>query len=236
MTRIAGGGLSRNPFGATAAHAQEARAAESLQQQVEEELFGKKRKKPPLVDDDSVEMQGLLARLSAWKDKLARFAGDRGSDYRLLLCEGTIAMIDGDGGILLGRRFLLSHREDTPLLVGVLAHEIGHRPARWNSLKSESPRTKAELQELCRLEETRADHFAGRALAAFGLSPSSLCAFLLALEDPKAQGSHDYFPAPLRVEVISEGHADGQRKSNARRSLFPELDRHTNPRNDLGSG
>ncbi|MDP2343828.1 MAG: hypothetical protein Q8O67_22910 [Deltaproteobacteria bacterium] len=236
MTRIAGGGLSRNPFGATAAHTKEARPAETLGQQVEEELFGKKRKRPTLVDDDSVEMQGLLARLSAWKDKLARFAGDREADYRLQLCEGTIAMIDAGGDILLGRKFLLAHRDDTPLLVGVIAHEIGHRPARWSSLKAEQPRTRVELQELCRLEETRADHFAGRALAAFGLSPSSLCTFLLALEDPKAQGSHDYFPAPLRVEVIVEGHADGQRKGNARKSLFPELDRHTNPRNDLGSG
>jgi hypothetical protein len=118
VTRIAGGGLSRNPFGATAAHTREARPAETLQQQVEEELFGKKRKRPPLVDDDSVEMQGLLARLGAWKDRLARFAGDREADYRLQLCEGTIAMIDAGGDALLGRTFLLAHKDDTALLVG----------------------------------------------------------------------------------------------------------------------
>ena len=72
MTRIHGGGLSRNPFG----HVEAARAhtTESLQQQVEQELFGGKRPKP--IERDSQAAQEQLALLSAWVKKLARFAGD----------------------------------------------------------------------------------------------------------------------------------------------------------------
>jgi hypothetical protein len=231
MTRINGGGLSRNPFG----HVEAARAhtTESLQQQVEQELFGGKRPKP--IERDSQAAQEQLALLSAWVKKLARFAGDDDDDYRVRFARDTIAMIDAQGVIFVGVDFLDRHGDDTALVVGVLAHEVGHRPKRWAEYKAERPRTPADLQALCRLEETRADHFAGRALGAFGLDVVPLCRFLLALEDPKAQGQHTYFPAKLRVEVIEEGCGDARRQDALRRSMFPELAR-LSAKHDLGMG
>lgn len=152
MTRVAGGGLSRNPFG----HVEARRAAEpgSLQQQVEQELFGGKRK-PQVVDDESRKGEERLALLGAWVKKLARFAGDDEGDYRVRFAKDTIAMIDQQGVIYVGTGFLDAHEHDPAVVVGVLAHEVGHRPKRWRSYRAEQPRTKEELQALCRLEETR---------------------------------------------------------------------------------
>lgn len=219
MTRISGGGLGRNPFG----HVEAKRAAktETLQQQVEGELFGKKKPQP--VDDDSALAEARLAKLSAWVKKLARLADDDEDDYSVRFAKDTIAMIDQRGVIYVGVSFLDEHEDNTALVVGVLAHEVGHRPKRWSSYKSERATSKEDLAKLCRLEETRADYFAGRALAAFALDVDPVCRFLIALSDPKAKGAHDYFPAPLRTEVIREGFADGRRQDAQKRSMFPEL-------------
>lgn len=238
MTRISGGGLGRNPFGHV--EAQRAQKTETLQEQVESELFGKKKPRP--VDDDSAAGEARLARLSAWVKKLARLADDEEDDYSVRFAKDTIAMIDQKGVIYVGVPFLDAHAGftdnvagDTAVVVGVLAHEVGHRPRRWASYKAERPTEKSELEKLCRLEETRADYFAGRALAAFSLDVDPVCRFLLALSDPKAKGAHEYFPAPLRVEVIKEGHADGRRKDAQTRSMFPELAKR-HGKHDLGSG
>ena len=240
MTRISGGGLGRNPFGNI--DAQRTAKTETLQEQVESELFGKKKPKP--VDDDSAEGEARLAVLGAWVKKLARLAdeGRDEGDYSVRFAADTIAMIDQRGVIYVGVPFLDAHAGftardsvDAALVVGVLAHEVGHRPKRWASYKGERPTEKAELEKLCRLEETRADYFAGRALAAFDLDVDPVCRFLLALSDPKARGAHDYFPAHLRVEVIKEGNADGRRKDAQQRSMFPELAKRAG-KHDLGSG
>ena len=241
MTRISGGGLGRNPFGHV--EAKRAPQTESLQKQVEGELFGKK--KPVVVDDDSAEAEARLATLSAWVKKLARVAqqsaGDDVDDYSVRFAKDTIAMIDQRGVIYVGVSFLDAHPDfaaggkDASLVVGVLAHEVGHRPKRWAAYKAERPTSKEDLEKLCRLEETRADYFCGRALAAFGLDVEPVCRFLLALTDPKAKGAHEYFPAPMRVDVIKEGHADGRRKDAQTRALFPELAKRQG-KHDLGSG
>lgn len=229
MTRIGGGGLSRNPFGQV--QASRAKATESLQQQVEQELLG--GRKPKVVDDDSREAEERLAFLVAWVKKLARFAGDEEGDYRVCFARDTIAMIDQQGLIYVGVDFLRG--ADDALVVGVLAHEVGHRPKRWARYRAEGPRTKEELHKLCRLEETRADHFAGRALGAFGLDAAPLCRLLLSLEDPRRSGQHTYFPAKLRVEVIEEGFADERRQHALKSSMFPELAR-LSAKHDLGIG
>lgn len=228
MTRVNGGGVAtRNPFGPT--FAGKAKGAEDLGQQVQQELFGKK--KPKELDEDA-DTAAQMARLHAYKGKLARLAGDEDTDYSLTLAEGTIAMIDANGKIFVGRRFLLDHMDNVDLLVGVLAHEIGHRPKRWAEYKTQ-PQSRAELHELCRLEETYADFFAGRALAELGMNPEPICAFLEALED----GPHpEYFPAVVRGNVIREGFTDGKRKADTRKKMFPELAKRMSPKLDLGTG
>lgn len=230
MTRIGGTGISgKNPYGPTWTTG--AKQAESLGQQVQDELFGKK--KPREIDPDDATVVAQLARLRAWQKKLARLAGDDEDDYTLVLAEGTIAMIDARGKVYVGKRFLLAFASVLDVQVGVLAHEIGHRPKRWAEYKSAAPRSKEELERLCRTEETYADYFAGRALAELGLQVEPLCRFLTDI----AELPHpEYFAAPLRVEVIKEGYADGRRKHELRKKMFPELARRVSAKADLGRG
>lgn len=230
MTRIVGGGVAaRNPFGPD--WAKGTTEAKSLGQQVQNELFG--RKKPRVLDPDDADVAAQMARLHAYRKKLARLAGDEPEDYDLVLASGTIAMIDGQGRIYVGKRFLLENAERVDVLVGVVAHEIGHRPKRWAEYRGETPRTKAELEKLCRLEETYADYFAGRALAELGLKAEPLCTFLSEVQD---QPHPEYFSAKLRADVIREGFTDGARKASTRKKMFPELAKRISAKNDLGTG
>lgn len=230
MTRVGGTGISsKNPYGPTWTTG--AKQAESLGQQVQDELFGKK--KPRELDTDDAQLTAQLARLRAFEKKLARLAGDDEDDYALALAEGTIAMIDARGKIYVGKRFLLTNASALDVQVGVLAHEIGHRPKRWAEYRGAAPRTKEELERLCRTEETYADYFAGRALAELGLRVEPLCAFLAAVQE---RPHPEYFSAALRAEVIKDGFADGRRKHELRKKMFPELAKRVSARNDLGNG
>jgi hypothetical protein len=186
-----------------------------------------------VLDPDDADVAAQMARLHAYRKKLARLAGDDPDDYDLVLAAGTIAMIDEDGAIYVGKRFLLSHAEHVDVLVGVIAHEIGHRPKRWAEYRGETPRTQAELEKLCRLEETYADYFAGRALAELGLKVDPLCAFL---DDVQDQPHPEYFSAKLRAEVLREGFSDGRRKADTRKKMFPELAKRVSAKHDLGTG
>jgi len=240
MTRISGGGLLRNPYSAPLGQVEAKRATqtETLQQQVEGELF--KKKKPRVVDDDSAEAEARLAKLQAWVKKLARFAEDDDGDYSVRFAKDTIAMIDQHGVIYVGVDFVAAHDDDSALVVGVLAHEVGHRPKRWAEQKGAQAASKDEMLQMCRLEETRADYFAGRALAAFGLDVEPVCRLLIALDDPATadaaqKRNHEYFPAGTRCEVIREGFADGRRQESQRRSMFPELAKRAG-KLDLGRG
>ena len=146
-------------------------------------------------------------------------------------------MIDAIGEIYVGKQFLLWACKRLPLQVGAIEHEIGHRPKRWDDYRQSQPRTRAELHELCRLEETYADFFAGRALAELGLQVEPVCDFLVELERLDGERPHPaYFAAKLRVEVIREGFVDGRRKADVRKKMFPALAKRVNAKLDLGSG
>jgi hypothetical protein len=227
MTRVAGGGLaSRNPFGVQANGGQ--RSVERLHTQVERELFS--RRMPAVVEDD--DFAAVMGLLTSWKNRLARLAKEPEESFRVRLCDGTMAMIDASGLIVFGRSFLRAHAGNVPLLVGVLAHEIGHRPRRWQHNK-DTAASAAEVQRICRSEETQADWFAGAALAEFGLSAEPMCELLLSLGD--GSGSHQYFPANVRVDVVREAHEAHARKSRVRKEFFPSLDKHA-ARYQIGSG
>ena len=233
MSRVSSGISTRNPFGPNwgKSKAQGTGGSQSVGEQVQSELFGKK--KPRVLDPDDADTAALMARLHSFRKKLARLAGDEEDDYDLTLAEGTIAMIDGEGLIYVGKRFLLDHSEDLDLQVGVLAHEIGHRPKRWQEYKAKIPLSREDKEKLCRLEETRADYFAGKALAELKLRVEPLVAFLKSVQ---TQPHPEYFSAGLRAEVIVEGFGDGKRRATNRKKFFPELARATSANNDLGSG
>lgn len=230
MTRIGGTGISsRNPYGPSWSGG--VQQADNLGQQVQDELFGKK--KPRELNADDAQCSALLARLHAYRKKLARLAGDDEDDYDLVLAESALAMIDARGRIYVGKGFLLAFAEQLDVQVGVLAHEIGHRPKRWAEYRAAAPRSKEELERLCRTEETYADYFCGRALAELGFDVEPVCRFLRAVQE---HPHPEYFSADLRVEAIRDGYADGKRKSELRRKMFPELARRVSARNDLGTG
>lgn len=232
-SRISGGLAARNPFGPSwgSTRAQQSGSTGSVGQQIQNELFGKP--KPKIVDADDANLTAQLARLQAYRKRLARLAGDSEEDYDLTLADGTIAMIDGEGLIYVGRDFVLQHQDQIDVMVGVLAHEIGHRPKRWNEYKQEQVLTREEREQLCRTEETRADYFAGKALAQLGMRCEPLIGFLRAVQ---TQPHPEYFSADLRAEVIREGFQDGRRQARNRKAFFPELERMRGARLDLGEG
>lgn len=228
-TRVPGGGVTRNPFGPSWVGGKE--GAGSVGEQVQDSLFG--RPKPRLLDPDDVECAHLMARLHPFRKRLARLAGDEPDDYALRLVEGTIAAIDKDGQIYVGKTFLLTFAEALDVQVGVLAHEIGHRPRRWAEYHAQAPQSRDELEDLCRLEETRADYFAGYALAQLGRACQPLCDFLAHIQ----QHPHpEYFSAELRARTIQEAYASGRRLEQNVRKFFPELARMTSALGDLGEG
>jgi hypothetical protein len=230
MTRIEGGVSTRlNPNSRQEAVGQSG-AAPEVGAQVQQTLFG--RATPPVLDPARFpELAAILKQLRKYKKKLATMAGDKDEDYELVLAESGIAMIDSQGTIYLGASFLKAFKEKPEVVVGALAHEIGHRPKRWSEYKTERRLSRAELDEICRYEETRADIFAGKALAEMGLPCEPLVAFLGALDE----GPHaEYFPAEVRAEVLRDAHAGRTYRAENRKKLFPDFDRMTAPKGHLG--
>lgn len=210
-----------NPFGPDWSGPVKGTEATSVAEQVEDSLFGKK--KPPLLDeDDFPDAAEVLAKLEKYRRKLVHMIGDPEDEYMLQLADGTIAMIDKNGMIMVGIRFLMKFKDNFPVLVGAIGHEIGHRPRRWAEYKKAKPLNMTELQKLCRYEETRADLFAGRALAELGMSCEPMIRFLKDMEE----GPHpEYFPAKMRADVIRTGYKEQASKVKIRKNLWPELDK-----------
>ncbi|MEW5851390.1 MAG: hypothetical protein AB2A00_21555 [Myxococcota bacterium] len=230
MVRINGSGIStHNPFGPSWARG--AGETKSVGEQIQDTLFGKP--KPKVLDQDDADVAAQMARLHVYRKRLARLAGDNEDDYSLILSEGTIAMIDQHGAIYVGKSFLLDNATRPGVLVGVLAHEIGHRPKRWAAYRQERKLSQEEHDRLCRTEETRADYFSGVALAELGMDCEPLVAFLMKVA---TQPHPEYFSAELRASVIREAHGDGKRKADNRKKFFPEFARMTSAKGDLGTG
>lgn len=221
-----------NPFGPQwVGSSHKSAVIQAVGEQVQDSLFGKK--KPPTLDEEEFpEVKMTLGMLNGYRRKFASIIGDPESDYSLQLADGTIAMIDSHGTIFLGIKFLRQFKDNPEVLVGVLAHEIGHRPQRWNEYKEKQKLKPSELESLCRYEETRADLFAGRALAEVGMNCEPMINFLEVIEE----GPHpEYFPADLRAEIIREGFNEQSNKVLLRQKFWPELERHTSAKNHLGN-
>ena len=228
--RVNGGAIGQNPFGPQWGSKKASESGSSVFSQVEDSLFGRPR--PPLLEPDEEAAQ-LLARLDVYRRKLARLAGDAEDDYRLQLAAQTIASIDMTGCIFVGRSFLIETAHAVALQVGVIAHEVGHRPRRWASYRETQPLSQKDLDDLCRLEETRADYFAGFGLAHLNLACEPLCTYL---HEIQTHPHPEYFVPELRAKTIREGHEVGQRRQSNLQKFFPELARMTSVTHDLGQG
>ena len=232
MSVRVGGGISTqlNPFGQEPQTSSKASQTPEIGRQIKTALFG--RPKPTILDPAQFpQLAAQLRLLRRYKKKLAAMAGDNEEDYDICLAEGSIAMIDESGMIYVGVGFLEACKLRPELLVGVLAHEIGHRPKRWDAYKTKRALTREELEELCRHEETRADIFAGKALAEMEMRCEPLCEFLLKIEGTPHP---EYFPAEVRAEVVRDAHEGREYRTENRKKLFPEYDRMNAPKGHLG--
>ncbi|MBI5478463.1 MAG: hypothetical protein HY906_06380 [Deltaproteobacteria bacterium] len=164
-------------------------------------LFGKKP--PKLVDKRKhPKLKKGLARLEDMKEQVALLLGRQGKDFTLELCEGGNACISRDGQIAFGVDLLGAHQGDDDLLLAILGHELGHQPWTWPG-GDLSKLTRAQLDQLYRDEEARADRFAGRVLAELGATPDAVEKFLLRhAKGFEQKQANDYYPAEVRVEMI----------------------------------
>lgn len=227
-----GGTNLLNPFGPTWLRGKPGADSVTIGQQVQQTLFGKP--KPRVLDASTrPHLQKRLAMLRRFRRKIAHLAGDTEDDYPMLLADGTIASVDGEGNIYLGADFLEQEGDEAGVVVGALAHEIGHRPKRWSQYQTTRELSKDELQAICREEEAKADAFAGTALAELELSPDALIAFLQRIQD---KPHPDYFPAEVRGEIIREAYRSRTFRADLRRKMFPALDRATSAKLHLGDG
>lgn len=232
MSRRIDAGVSTqlNPFGPQWPTAKDAAQVPSVGEQVQQALFA--RAKPLLLDPSQypalVEQMRLLNK---FKKKLAQLAGDDENDYVLALADGAMAQIDEDGVIYMGARLLQQGADKPELLIGVLAHEIGHKPKRWKEYNVRRELSRDDLEALCRHEETRADLFAGKALAEMDLSCEPLVDFLLATQ---ISAHPEYFPADVRASVIRDAHTSRAYARESRKKLFPDYERFHAPKGHLG--
>ncbi len=230
--RIEGGVSTQlNPFGPQWPAGKSAEAP-PIGQQVQQTLFGKPK---PLVLDlaQHPQLADILAVLRRYLRKMARMAGDDEGDYALTLADGVLAMIDANGLIYVGAGFVSAFRNRPEVLVGAIAHEVGHRPKRWSQYQVRRDLTPKEIEYIARHEETRADIFAGKALAELGFDCEPLCELLLRVEDGD-RPHREYFPARDRARIIRDAHAGRAYRAENRRKIFPGFDRMTAPKGDLG--
>ncbi len=136
-------------------------------------------------------------------DQISEIVGRSASDFSLELCEGDNASINRQGQIAVGVELLEAFQGNDDFLVALLGHEIGHKPWSWPN-HDLSSLTKKQLDELYREEEAKADRFAGKVLAELGVSPDAICEFLIERETFEGRTPSDYYPAPMRAEIIRE--------------------------------
>jgi hypothetical protein len=232
MTRITTGGPSFHSLPPRAGTLSPQVQQTEPWQDVQTVLFGAQL--PKVLD---ISQFPQLAEQMRWlkkqKTKLAEFAGDADAEYEIVLAEGRSACIDPEGRIYLGAELVDISDAVPELLIGVLAHEVGHRPKTWKAYPKGQGRQ--ELAQLARDEEAKADRFAGRALAALGCSPAQLCNFLRKVGHFEKQ-PENYYPVETRVQMIIEAHAAEAARTRAAQKLFPHFHRSTNVKDLIHQG
>ncbi len=155
------------------------------------------------------KLKKAFKKLEMMRDQISEVMGIPSETFSLELCEGANASVSRQGEISIGIELLEEHQRDDALLVAILGHEMGHQP--WTWPKGDLGRvSRAQLNAMYREGEARADRFAGKALADLGLAPDAICEFLAAAEKFEAHPPADYYPAPVRAQMIRD--AFGRRR------------------------
>lgn len=163
-----------------------------------------------------------MRKLELARDQISEILGVPSGTFEIDLAEGGNASISRDGRIAFGIELLEQHQDDPDVLVGVLGHEIGHQPWTWPRGNLAGLKT-AQLQQLYRQEEAKADRFAGRVLAELEMDPEPLCRLLLG--DGRFEQGHslEYEPPEVRVRMIREAFQRRRRALEAGRRWNPAL-------------
>jgi hypothetical protein len=167
-------------------------------------LFGKR---PPRRLDARryPSLKRALRKLRFICGEVAELLGMDEDDFPLSLCEGENAAISREGELFVGVDLLQEHERDSDLLLGVVGHEIGHRPWTWPN-GSLARLSRKQRDALYREEEAKADRFSGRVLADLGGNPEAICEFLLEHASFEAKQPSDYYPAETRVKMILDAY------------------------------
>lgn len=222
-TRVGGGGLGHllNPFGPEWPRG--SGAVDSIGSQLQGALFGKS--KPPLLDPAHYPLLwAQLMRLMRDGGRIANMIGEPAASYRAALADSPTAMIDAEGLIYFGAGLLKQYEGCLDVLVGILGHEIGHRPRRWGGLRVSGEPTRQALLELCRQAEDEADTIAGLGLGELQRSPEPLVRFLIENED-RVRPHPEYYPASVRARTIVAAHGSRSFRVRFRKALSPALAR-----------
>lgn len=183
-------------------------------------LFGK-RPARRLDPRKYPHLRKALRKLRAVMEQVSEIAGQPDELFALELCEGANASISRDGRIGVGKDLIEEFPNDDELWVGILGHEIGHAPWDWPQFDL-SKLKKRQRDQLYRDEEAKADRFAGRVLAELGVAPDRVCNFLLAAAAFEAHPPSDYYPAPIRAQMIRDAFRRRTRALDRAQSVLGE--------------
>jgi hypothetical protein len=207
----------------------------NIADKVEQNIFGFPT--PNLVDPAGFpELSELLNILMNYRTKITHFAGEPDNTYCFRLAEGIAAAVNQDCIIFLGVGFLSQYKNSIPLLVGAIAHEIGHQPKKLRKKEKialaalKGQYTIERINAICREEEALADHFAGLALAELELSPEPLIHFLAQNQTPHPR----YLDAEARGEIILAAYQQQSRRGQILRKHFPKYAQSRDSRLYLG--
>lgn len=156
---------------------------------------------------------GLIRRL---KRKLNRLSGE---DYDVVPAEGDNSCIDEEGHVYVGVGFLEQKMNDEAAIAGVLAHEWGHRPNRRPKNLNLDALTWDQVHKLRRMEENKADAFAGEALFMMGYSSDGLVNYLKETEKRDKIKSQKYLEPEYRARIILETYNREKRKKDLMEKL-----------------
>jgi len=212
-------------------HKQNAFTAQNTQAQVRVQKALSQRNPPKELDLNLyVEIHDLWKKLQQHKIKIVDFAGENQNKYELCLSTGFSACIDARGRIYFGIDLLRSFQE-LSVLIGILAHEIGHRPHLWGRYRTGKQLSRAQLNAICRKEEAIADYFCGQVLAEEQISVEPNIQFL---QQHQILAHPKYLPASKRAEIIWTAWSNQQNIASTRKQLWPSLDKKISLHHILG--
>lgn len=132
---------------------------------------------------------------------------------------GTIACVDDDGLIYLGKEFLEKYHDQEDVLAGVMGHETGHACAVKPKQEDLNEMNWNELFAERKSHEVLADEISGRLLAMMDYPLENFLHFLT--ETTKGTHNLKYHDSQVRAQIVKNGYQAEKRKKDFAKDLFP---------------